>query len=71
VTIKIGDEQELEEYRTRLEKVRFEEHDVEKMAVELKEVIEKATTKKEVIIARGAKGTEKKMFLHYFFGMSL
>jgi hypothetical protein len=42
VTIKIGDEQELEEYRTRLEKVRFEEHDVEKMAVELKEVIKKA-----------------------------
>ncbi|KAH0811265.1 hypothetical protein GEV33_011527 [Tenebrio molitor] len=29
VTIKIGDEQELEEYRTRLEKVRFEEHDKE------------------------------------------
>jgi hypothetical protein len=68
VTIKIGDEQGVEEYRTRLEKVRFEEQDVEKMAVELKEVIEKATTKKEVIIARGAKGTEKKMFLHYFFG---
>jgi hypothetical protein len=46
VTIKIWDEQGVKEYRRRLQKVRFEEQDVEKMAVELKEVIEKATTKK-------------------------
>jgi hypothetical protein len=43
----------------RLGKVRFEEQDVEKMAVELKEVIEKATPKKKIIV-KGAKGTGKK-----------
>jgi hypothetical protein len=59
VTIKMWDDQGLEEDRRRTEKARFEEQDVEKMAVELKEVIEKATTKKEVII-KGAKGTGKK-----------
>jgi 5-methylcytosine-specific restriction endonuclease McrBC GTP-binding regulatory subunit McrB len=40
--------------------VRFEEQDVEKMAVELKEVIEKATTKKKTIV-KGAKGTGRKI----------
>jgi hypothetical protein len=58
-TIKIWDEQRVEEYRRRLEKVRFEEQDVEKMTVELKEIIGKATTKKEIIV-KGAKGTGKK-----------
>jgi hypothetical protein len=53
------DDHGLEEDRRRPEKARFEKQDVEKMAVELKEVIEKATTKKEVII-KGAKGTGKK-----------
>jgi hypothetical protein len=71
VTIKIWDEQGVEEYRRRLEKVRFEEQDVEKMAVELEEVIEKATTKKEILI-RGGKGTGKKMyFFKYFFGIAI
>jgi hypothetical protein len=54
VTIKIWDDQRLEEDMRRLEKARFEEQEVEKMAVELKEVIEKATTNE------GAKGTRKK-----------
>jgi hypothetical protein len=40
-------------------KVRFEEQDVEKMVVELKEVIEKATTKKKILV-KGAKGTRRK-----------
>jgi hypothetical protein len=53
------DDHGLEEDRRRPEKARFEKQYVEKMAVELKEVIEKATTKKEVII-KGAKGTGKK-----------
>jgi hypothetical protein len=66
VTIKIWDEQGVEEYRRRLEKVRFEEQDVEKMAVELEEVIEKATTKKEILI-RGGKGTGKKMYFLIIF----
>jgi hypothetical protein len=66
VTIKIWDEQGVEEYRRRLEKVRFEEQDVEKMAVELEEVIEKATTKKEILI-RGGKGTGKKMYFLNIF----
>jgi hypothetical protein len=48
VAVKIWDDQEVEEDRRRLEKARFEEQEVEKMAVELKEVIEKATTKKEI-----------------------
>jgi hypothetical protein len=40
------------------------------MAVELKEVIEKATTKKELLI-RGVKGTGNKMFFNYFFGIAI
>jgi uncharacterized protein YfdQ (DUF2303 family) len=40
-------------------KLNNEEQDVEKMAAELKEVIEKATTKKKVTV-RGTKGTGKK-----------
>jgi hypothetical protein len=48
----------VEEDRRRLEKVRFEEQDVE-MAVELKEVIEKATTKKEVPNNQGSKRDRK------------
>jgi hypothetical protein len=54
VTIKIWDYQGVEEDRRRPGKAIFEEQDVEKMAVELKE-----TTKKEVIV-KGAKGTGKK-----------
>jgi hypothetical protein len=41
VTIKILDDQGVEEDRRRLEKTRFEEKEVEKMAVELKEVMKK------------------------------
>jgi hypothetical protein len=41
VTIKIWDDQGVEEDRRRLEKARFEEKEVEKMAVELKEVMKK------------------------------
>jgi hypothetical protein len=41
VTIKIWDDQGVEEDRRRLEKARFEEQEVEKMAVELKEVMKK------------------------------
>jgi hypothetical protein len=52
--MKVWHEQRVEEYRRRLEKAIFEEQDVEKMAAELKEVIEKATTKKEVTV-RGSK----------------
>jgi hypothetical protein len=37
------DEQGVKEYRRRLEKATFEEQEVEKMAAELKEVVEKAT----------------------------
>jgi hypothetical protein len=44
----------VEEDMRRLEKARFEEQEVE-----LKEVIEKAATKNEVIV-KGAKGTRKK-----------
>jgi uncharacterized protein YfdQ (DUF2303 family) len=39
-------------------KLNNDEQDVEKMAAELKEVIEKATTKKKVTV-RGTKGTGK------------
>jgi hypothetical protein len=60
VTIKVWHQQEVEEYRRRLEKATFEEQDVEKMATELKEVMEKATTKKEITV-RGTKGTGKKI----------
>jgi hypothetical protein len=59
VTIKVWDEQRVEEYRRRLEKATFEEQDVEKMAAELKEVIEKATTTKKVTV-RGSKGAGRK-----------
>jgi hypothetical protein len=52
--MKVWHEQRVEEYRRRQEKAIFEEQDVEKMAAELKEVIEKATTKKEVTV-RGSK----------------
>jgi hypothetical protein len=44
----------VEEDRRRLEQVRFEEQDVE-----MKEVIEKATTKKEVPNNRGSKRDRK------------
>jgi hypothetical protein len=59
VIIKIWDEQGVEQYRRRLEKARFEEQHVEKMVVELKEAIEKATTKKEIIV-KEAKGVGRK-----------
>jgi hypothetical protein len=55
VTINVWDQQGVEEYRWRLEKATFKEQDVEKMAAELKEVIEKVKTKKEVTV-RGSKG---------------
>jgi hypothetical protein len=51
--MKVWHEQRVEEYRRRLEKAIFEEQDVEKIAAELKEVIEKATTKKEVTVRAG------------------
>jgi 23S rRNA pseudoU1915 N3-methylase RlmH len=59
MTIKIWDDQGVGEYRRRLEKTKFEEQEIEKMAVELKEVIEKARTKNNVIV-NGAKGIRKK-----------
>jgi hypothetical protein len=59
VTVKVWDEQGVKEYRRRLEEATFEEQEVEKMVAELKEVIEKATKKKEVIV-RGSKGAGKK-----------
>jgi rubrerythrin len=59
VIIKVWDEQRVEEYSRRLETATFVEQDVEKMAAELKEVIEKATTKKEVTV-RGTKGAGRK-----------
>jgi hypothetical protein len=59
VTIKLWDEQGVEEYRRSLKKATFEEQDVEKMTTELKEVTEKATTKKEVTV-RGSKGARWK-----------
>jgi hypothetical protein len=59
VTIKVWDEQGVKEYRRRLEEATFEEQEVEKMAAELKEVIEKATTKKEVTVM-GSKGVGRK-----------
>jgi hypothetical protein len=49
----------VKEYRRRLEEATFKEQEIEKMVTELKEVIEKATKKKEVIV-RGAKGVGKK-----------
>jgi hypothetical protein len=60
VTIKVWDEQRVEEYRRSLEKATFEEKEVGKMPAELRELIEKATTKKEVTI-KGSKGQKVKM----------
>jgi hypothetical protein len=57
VTIKIWDDKGVEQDRRR--QARFEEQELEKMAVELKEVIEKAAIKKEVIVKR-AKGPRRK-----------
>jgi hypothetical protein len=54
VTIKLWDDQRVEDCRRRLEKDRFEEQEVEKMA----EVTEQRQ-KKDVIV-NGAKGTRKK-----------
>jgi hypothetical protein len=51
--------QGVEEYRRRLEIDRFEEPEVEKIAAQLKEVIEKATTKQEIIV-KGVKGKGRK-----------
>jgi hypothetical protein len=59
VTIKIWDDQGVEEDRRRQKKARCEEQGVEKVAVEPKEVIEKATIKKAVIVKR-VRGTRKK-----------
>jgi hypothetical protein len=59
VTIKIWDDQGVEEYRRRLEKPDSKSKKQKKMAVELKEVIEKPTTKKEVIV-KAAKERRKK-----------
>jgi hypothetical protein len=44
VTIKIWDDQGVENYRRKLEKAIFKDQEVEKMAVELTQGIEKATT---------------------------
>jgi hypothetical protein len=43
VTIKVWDEQGVEEYKRKLEEATFEEQEVEKVVAELKKVIEKAT----------------------------
>jgi hypothetical protein len=59
VTIKVWDEQGVKEYRRRLEEATFEEQEVEKMVAELREVIEKATRKKEVTV-KGSKRTGRK-----------
>jgi hypothetical protein len=59
VIVKVWSEHGVKEYRRRLEEATFKEQEIEKMVTELKEVIEKATKKKEVIV-RGAKGTGKK-----------
>jgi hypothetical protein len=58
VTVKVWDEQRVKKYRRRLEEATFEEQEVEKMVAELKEVIEKATKKKEVTV-KGSKGAGK------------
>jgi hypothetical protein len=47
MTIKIWDDQGVEEDRRRQKKARCEEQGVEKMAVEPKEVIEKGTKKRQ------------------------
>jgi hypothetical protein len=59
VIVKVWSEHGVKEYRRRLEEATFKEQEIEKMVTELKEVIEKATKKKEVIV-RGAKGAGKK-----------
>jgi hypothetical protein len=59
VIVKVWDEQGVKEYSRRLEEATFKEQEIEKMVAELKEVIEKATKKKEVIV-RGSKGAGKK-----------
>jgi hypothetical protein len=59
VIVKVWNEHGVKEYRRRLEEATFKELEIEKMVAELKEVIEKATKKKEVII-RGSKGAGKK-----------
>jgi hypothetical protein len=59
VIVKVWDEQGVKEYRRRLEEATFKEQEIEKMVAELKEVIEKVTKKKEVIV-RGSKGAGKK-----------
>ncbi|KAH0811711.1 hypothetical protein GEV33_011080 [Tenebrio molitor] len=59
VIVKVWSEHGVKEYRRRLEEATFKEQEIEKMVTELKEVIEKATKKKEVIV-RGAKGVGKK-----------
>jgi hypothetical protein len=55
----VWDEQGVKKYRRRLEEATFEGQEVEKMAAELKEVVEKTTTKKEVTVW-GSKGTGRK-----------
>jgi hypothetical protein len=59
VTVKVWDEQGVKEYRRRLEEATFKEQEIEKMVAELKEVIQKATKEKEVIV-RISKGAGKK-----------
>ncbi|XP_068907834.1 cilia- and flagella-associated protein 251-like [Tenebrio molitor] len=60
VTIKIWDDQGVEEDRRRLDKARFVEQEIEKTAVELKEVIKKATMKKEVIVKSSKRNKKEK-----------
>jgi hypothetical protein len=59
VIVKVWNEHGVKEYRRRLEEATFKEQEIEKMVAELKEVIEKATKKKEVIV-RGSEGAGKK-----------
>jgi hypothetical protein len=61
VTIKIWDDQGVEEDSRRLDKARFVEQEVEKMSVELKEVIEKATKRKGSNSQVKQKEQERKM----------
>jgi hypothetical protein len=60
VIVKVWSEHGVKEYRRSLEEATFKEQEMEKMVTELKEVIEKATKKKKVIV-RGSKGAGKKM----------
>ncbi|KAH0813914.1 hypothetical protein GEV33_008877 [Tenebrio molitor] len=59
VIVKVWSEHGVKEYRRRLEEATFKEQEIEKMVTELKEVIEKATKKKKMIV-RGSKGAGKK-----------